>query len=178
MEIKTLFKTDWVELREMKDPKQGVHGYSYIHESRCNGKIVAILPFKEDYDGNIQYYLRSEVTPCWGMTPALSSVTGGVERDDVMATAVMELEEEAGFEAKESDFIKLGTCRGVKSADTVYHLFAVNCTNLKKVEAKGDGSELEAKATMVWTNPPDIVEAEDPLVAMLFVRFCGKVDTK
>ncbi len=94
MEIETLHKTEWVELRRMKDPENGVHGYDYLHESRCRG-IVAILPVRSGENPDV--LMRREVTPCWGMTEALSSITGGIDHGNTpLQTCVHELAEEAG----------------------------------------------------------------------------------
>ena len=42
----TLFSNDWVALKEVKNPDEGVNGYAYLHESRCDGKIIVLLPFR------------------------------------------------------------------------------------------------------------------------------------
>ncbi len=165
----TLYSNDWVSLKELKNPDEGVHGYSYLHESRCDGKIIVLLPFRTR-GRDEEYLLRKEVTPCWSMSQVLSSITGGYEKDKgIKGTAVMELEEEAGYEATEEDLIPLGTCRGTKSCDTIYHLFSVDLTGKKKTtDAKGDGSELEAKAECVWKK--SIHDCVDPMAYVAYVR--------
>lgn len=157
----------WLELRRLIDPEQGVNGYTYYREVRCNGQIVSMLPFRSLDDGSKEYLIRNEVTPPWGMEPAMSSFTGGVEGDDPMEDAIREIQEEAGFTVTEERVIPLGTCRGPKCADTVYLLYAVDVTGLEAGDASGDGSELEAKATNVWVS---LVEAQDPLVYVLAMR--------
>jgi len=165
----TLFSNDWVALKEVKNPDEGVNGYVYLHESRCDGKIIVLLPFRRTKP-KTEYLLRKEVTPCWSMKQVISSITGGYEKSEgIKGTAVMELEEEAGYEVKEKDLIPLGTCRGTKSCDTVYHLFAVDLTDKEKTtDAKGDGSELEAKAECVWRTNLD--ECEDPMAYVAYTR--------
>lgn len=169
--IKTLFENKWVSLKEMSLPEEGVNGYSYLHEIRCHGKIISILPFRNLVKGKFEFYIRKEVTPCWGMQESLSSVTGGVEKDDIVSTTIHELEEETGYLCKADEIIKLGTCRGTKSVDTMYYLSAFDVTNSKQVEAKGDGSELEAKASMIWMNEEDLHKVVDPLVGILYLRW-------
>lgn len=174
--IKKLCGNKWVELREMVDPDKGVKGYVYSHETRCDGHIVTILPYRTDPKGNLtEVMVRMEVTPCWVMKPVMSSITGGVEKDDEgkldpLATAVLELHEEAGLKVDPSEIKSLGTCYGVKSSDTVYHLFAVDANDATEVKAEGDGSELEKKAWCEWVNPKKLIDAQDPLLTMLFVR--------
>ena len=165
----TLFSNDWVELKEIKNPSEGINGYVYLHESRCDGKIIVLFPFRSKPNG-MEYLLRKEVTPCWSMKQIISSITGGYEKSKgIKGTAVMELEEEAGYEITEDDLIGLGTCRGTKSCDTVYHLFAVDLTGKEKTtDAKGDGSELEAKAECVWLKNLD--ECEDPMAYVACMR--------
>lgn len=173
--IRKLYGNDWVELRELVLPERGVDGYSYLHEKRCGGDIVSIMPYRVDPGGNlVEVMVRMEVTPCWGMDEAMSSITGGVEKkggkQDILGTAVMELREEGGLKAPAGVLRKLGTCRGTKSVDTVYHLFAVDAAKAEEVEAEGDGSHLESLARCVWVKPSEVAKAEDPLLPMLFMR--------
>lgn len=178
--IKKLCGNKWVELREMVDPDKGVKGYVYSHETRCDGHIVTILPYRTDSDGNLtEIMVRMEVTPCWEMKPVMSSITGGVEKNsdgelDPLATAALELKEEAGLDVDQDKIKSLGTCYGVKSSDTVYHLYATDATGAKEVKAEGDGSELEKKAWCEWVKPQELVKAKDPFLAMLFVKLVLK----
>jgi 8-oxo-dGTP pyrophosphatase MutT (NUDIX family) len=101
------------------------------------------------------------------MEPALSGITGGVEGDRPVEDAVRELQEESGYEADEDEFIYLGTCRGVKSNDTVYHLYAVDVTNKKQGRALGDGSALD-NAPVEWH--PNAVDCDDPQAAHAYLK--------
>lgn len=178
MSIKVLCKTKWVSLRQMIDPENGVNGYDYLHEDRCEGKIVAILPYRyktrmginsphEKY--GVEYLLRKEVTPPWGMKQFVSSITGGVEKGDTIGTAVHEMAEESGYEVKRSEMKFLGTSFGTKSSDTVYYLYTVDLTGKEKtLEADGDGSELERMAECYWDDT--IENADDPLVYVLHYK--------
>jgi len=94
-----------------------------------------------------------------------SSFTGGVETENPTEDAIRELKEEAGFAVEQ--LIPLGTCRGPKCSDTVYHLFAADVTGLPEKSHEGDGSVLEAKADNVWVTE---IYAEDPLVYVLVMR--------
>jgi len=174
--VRTLFPNEWVELRELVLPEQGVKGYVYSHEKRCHGHIVAVLPYRMDSDGNLEEVMvRQEVTPCWGMKPVMSSITGGVEKDadgelDPLGTAALELREEGGLSVDLSELKSLGICRGTKSTDTVYHLYAADAADALEVEATGDGSRLESLVKCIWVKPERLKDAMDPLLAMLFVR--------
>ena len=174
MKIKILCKTDWVSLRRMIDPENGVSGYDYLHEDRCGGKIVAILPYRYEITpgfktGKVEYLLRKEVTPPWGMKQFVSSITGGVENDNAINTAVHEIAEEAGYEIKRSDLKFLDISYGTKASDTKYYLYTVDLTGKKKtLDASGDGSELERMAECFWSDT--IENAVDPLVYVLHYK--------
>jgi len=162
----------WLQLREIRDPENGVDGYVYSHEKISDGKVVAMLPYRKSSD-DYEFLLRSEVTPCWGMQHFVSSTTGKVDKGETpIQTAVRELKEEAGYSVKEKDMIPLGTSFSSKSSDTVNYLFSVDLADKKKGEVTTDGTELEAKAHNFWT---DQIESEDPLVAVMFCRLIKNI---
>ena len=175
MKVKVLCKTKWVSLRRMTLPETGVTGYDYLHEDRCGGKIVSILPYRyktrmgvnNPYEKNgVEYLLRKEVTPPWSMDQLVSSITGGVENDNTIDTAVHEIAEEAGYEIERSDLKFLDLSYGTKACDTKYYLYTVNLTGKEKtLKADGDGSELEKMAECFWSDT--IENAVDPLVYVL-----------
>jgi len=171
--VETLHDNEWLSLKKLVYPERHVDGYVYSHETRCNGKIISILPFRRE-EGIIQYLLRDEVTPCWEIEKSVvSSITGGYEKEKgVKGTVVLELKEEAGYTVKEDELISLGTCRGTKSTDSVYHLFSVDLTGKKQREAKGDGSVLEAKAKCFWSL--DLGQCEDPFAFVSYYRLNQK----
>jgi len=172
MKIETLCENPWLELKKVVDPENGVNGYVFSHEKRCDGKIISVLPYRIA-DGGIQYLLRQEVTPCWGMESVVSSITGGYEGGDILDDVVKEMKEEAGYTITKDEVIQLGTCFGAKSSDTVYSLYSVDLTGKDQGQAKGDGSELEAKAHCFWA--PDISKARDPFVYVSFFRIQQEV---
>ena len=165
----TLCDNEWLSLKNLSYPEKDVGGYVYSHETRCDGKIVSILPFKYE-EGMIQYLLRSEVTPCWEVDKeVVSSITGGFEEKwGIEGTTVHELKEEGGYTIKKEELISLGTCRGSKSSDTIYHLFAVDLTGKKQGKASGDGSKLEAKAHCFWS--ADLRDCQDPIAFVSHYR--------
>lgn len=174
LSVETIAATPWLELKRCKAPEQGVHGYVFTHEVRCCGVIVAVLPFRRLHNGGVEFCLRQEITPCWGMEPRLSALTGGLEPGlNVHQTAREELWEEAGYDIECDNFISLGTCFGTKSTDTVYYLFAVDVSLAQQQAAKGDGSKLEAEASMLWVG--DVRDAVDPLAAMIYLRLLPKL---
>ena len=170
----TLFDNPWLSLMEVRDPEAGVNGYVYSHETRCQGRIVAVLPFRKTDSGEIEYGVRREVTPCWGMASELSALTGGLENGSLLGTAVAEIKEEAGFDVSTTDLVPLGLSFGTKSTDTEYWMYAVDVTDLVEGEvAEGDGTRLDAEGTMEWHGEP---LSNDPLVAQMISRFRRQVE--
>ena len=170
MEIETLYDNEWLSLKQIKEPKDGTYGYVYSHETRCNGNIITMLPYR--YIGNkIQYLLRNEITPCWKSNEhVISSITGGLEEDQtIYDCAKNELYEEAGYDVEKNDFRYFGKIYGIKSSDTYYHLFIIDLTNVNKTgDASGDGSEGEANAYCFWSN--NVFHAMEPFVYTLYYK--------
>jgi hypothetical protein len=168
--IETMCDGKFISLRKIVDPENHVNGYEFVHETRCDGKIISILPYRKEKD-TFQILLRKEVTPCWIMNQqVLSSITGGFEGGDPRDTTILELKEEAGYEAQKQELISLGTCFGTKSSDTIYYLYSIDLTNREKGEATSDGSDLEKLAHCEWSSVIDIVGAKDPLASTLLIR--------
>jgi hypothetical protein len=61
IEIEMLHANEWVSLLALRAPEHGMDGYMYSHESRCQGRIVALLPYADTPEGR-RYLLKSEVT--------------------------------------------------------------------------------------------------------------------
>lgn len=169
--IETLHDNKWISLKQIIYPKDsGLDSYVFAHESRCNGKMVAVLPFRY-VDGELQFMLKQDITAPWHLTKAFRcSMTGGVEDNNPDKTAVMEIWEESGYKVSESDLIKLGTCFQSKGSDGVYHLYSVELTGQEKHEAVGDehGDEVKLDQKVIWTRN---IYSEDPLVATMFLRW-------
>lgn len=167
--ITELHANPWLSLREVRNPDLGVDGYVYSHESRCQGRIVALLPYR-DADDVREYLVKSEMTPCWGFAQVLSSITGGYEGGDIEDDAVREMLEETGYTITRDELIPLGTSYASKSADTVYTLFSVDLTGREPGEAIGDGSRVEAESAALWMNTAELADVQDPQVALMWLR--------
>ena len=170
-------------VRETED-----YRYEYFHEHRCDGNIVSILPVS--FTKKIML-LRFEFTPAWGDGLHISSITGGWEKarhQTPIDTVIEEMEEEAGFVITNEDSIyTLGTCRGTKSSDTLYHIFMVDMDDpsIGITDITTDGSFLEGQAHNEWvslgipdthlrTNVSDrcswLMEGADPLLYVAYTR--------
>ncbi len=176
MKNEEVFYNEWISLRKITNVRSGIRGYYYSHETRCNGEIVALLPYRRTIRARgeypvREYLLKSEVTPCWDTKkPILSTITGGKDSDYAKLDAVKELLEETGYQIIYRELIELGTSRASKSSDTIYHLFSVDLTNKEQGEILGDGSELEKRAKAVWVDKKKILECGDPQASVMYLR--------
>ena len=120
--------------------------YIYSHESRSNGKLVAILVYDSSRPDVVLG--RYEICPAHGDTsPQLCAITGGVEKGKTpIESAITELREEAGYCADESELESLGFVRPSKSADTVTYLYAFDANGKTQHKVTGDGSFYERGA--------------------------------
>ena len=164
---RTFVSTEWLSLKykQLEDGRR----YFYSHETRCNGLIVAILPYRATQYG-FEVLLRYENTPCWREGPHICSITGGIEAGDTaQETVIKELKEETGYDLTglEHRIYALNSIKGTKSSDTDYYLFAVNLTNLEPGEANPEpGEESE---TQRWHKYIPY-ETADPLVYAIYHR--------
>ena len=154
---------------EIKDPDKGINGYVYSHETRCQGQIVLVLPYRT-VGKDTEYLVKSEVTPCWSMEPVKSGVTGGYEGGAISEDAIREMLEETGYTITRADLEYLGTCYASKSADTVYTLYGVDLTGFEQGEALGDGSRVEAEAEAIWLPFEDVVYLQDAQLCTALLR--------
>lgn len=167
--VDTLFQNRWLSLKSIKAPEMGVTGYVFSHETRCKGRIVAVLPYRKTATG-IQYLVKSEITPSWGLQPHLSALTGGWEGGEIVEDAQRELMEESGYDLPVSAFVSLGECFASKSSDTVYSLFTVDLTKATPSPPKGDGSRLEAIAESPWMDESALLAVMDAQVHVMLNR--------
>ena len=165
---RVLWSGDYIETRLKVLPKLGTT-YEYLHEKKCKGLGVALLPFRQFFQ--IEYLLRQEIIPAWGMVPKHCSVTGMVdEGEDVVLAALRELSEETGYHIDKNEIIVLGNSRLGKSCDTSVFLFSADLTNSRRGKSKPDGSILEKFGKAQWGESDDVVRISDPLVHVMYNR--------
>lgn len=177
MKEELLCDNPWVQLKRISEPPL-VGGYVFSHEIRCNGKIVAFLPFRRA-GLTKEWLFRVEATPCWEWTkPVRSSFTGGIDPKDANLgaayTVVKELKEESGYVVEEKDLIYLGTSYGTKSSDSIYSLYTVDLTDKEPETSLHVESELEKTSGIEWasvyyrSNAMDYLM--DPFAAQIILR--------
>jgi 8-oxo-dGTP pyrophosphatase MutT (NUDIX family) len=160
---KTLYADKWLELRQTED------GYTYSHDGAGagDGQKVAVLVLHPE---NGMVLGRYEYTPCHKPGIKLCSITGGVQNNDPLTTAIHELDEEAGIKTTPDLLVSLGTVWPSKSSDTVCHLFALMWNGEINENPAGDGSEGEKGAQVKWVHPLDAMACDDPLMPTLMSR--------
>lgn len=174
-EEEVLKHNKWISLKRLNSDDPAVDGSVYSHETRCDGQVISVLPYRKTDTGH-EFLLRREVTGPWGSAPQLSTITGGYEGRDPRDTAVKEVLEEAGYQVQVDDLIELGTCFAAKSSDTINHLYAVDLTGKSRGEADGDGSAAEEEATTVWSS--HVHETKDPLAYVAMFRLAPLISPK
>ena len=173
--VKTLFGNNFIALHQLSDPENGVAAYTYLHEIRSNGHIVAILPYRDTGD-DLEFLLRYELVPPWSTSRNhWTMITGGVDPGKTVSEcALMELREEAGYLVEDADLISLGEIRSSKGTDTIYHLFGVDLTNVETHEPETT-DELEKKSFNTWFSREDLINlSEDALVYASYVRLLAQ----
>ena len=107
----TLYETAFLSLKRREN-------YIYAHESRSDGKLVAILVYDSSRPDVVLG--RYKICPAHNdPQPQLCAITGGVEKGKrPNESAIEELCEEAGYSAKAAELESLGEVRPSKSADT------------------------------------------------------------
>lgn len=167
-----LLKNKWLSLKK----KYGPTGeYIFSHEDRCQGHIVAVLPTRQ-VPGGYQVLARQEFTPPWSISALnLSCITGGVDPAEIstpQVSALRELREETGITVPERALVSLGTVRGTKSTDTVYHLYTADVTDYlaTAVDVEGEDDN-EKRAYNEWMDPSAIgTKGQDPILYTLLFR--------
>ncbi|MDM8532808.1 NUDIX domain-containing protein [Anaerolineales bacterium HSG25] len=152
-------------------------GYTFMHEVRCEGHIVAVLPYRDLDDNRREYLARLEICPAHSPKLELCSITGGKEPDQSVAeTAVQELWEEAGYQATIDELISLGKVRPSKASDTTAHLFAVDVTGKEQSTPEGDGSRFEVGSSVQWLDYKQAIQVEDALFVTAITRLLQEIN--
>ena len=159
----TLYANDFLSLK-----KRG--NYIYSHESRSDGKLVAVLVYDSSRPDAVLG--RYEICPAHDdPSPQLCAITGGVENGKTpIESAIRELREEAGYCADEMDLDPLGEVRPSKSADTQTYLYAFDANGKVQHEITGDGSEYERGSYCEWVSKKQAIWCKDPLMAVMITR--------
>jgi len=154
------------------------NGYTFSREVRCDGVIVSILPYRHMANG-LEFLARLEICPAHGPDLERCSITGGVQSGQMLEdTVVQELWEEAGYRATPGELVSLGQVRPSKSADTRVYLFAIDVGHKQQAPPQGDGTALEATASVEWVNYKQGIQIKDPLFVTMMTRLLNLLEEK
>jgi len=179
----TLFRNDFLSLRQMGG------WYTYAHMSRTepskdgSGQGVAVLVYKAPYEPDKVTKILGRYETCIvhrSEADGLTSITGGVDKGSTHKEAVLnELDEEAGYrDIPEDALTYLGTCRNSKQEDSLWHLYALDATGLdRREDSISDGTKGEEDAFCEWVDPHLALNCKCPLVPTMFIRAGLEVDT-
>lgn len=153
-----LFAEEWLSIRQN-------NGYSYLHEERCNGVLIAFLPTRNVH-GKLQYLMRKEICPSHGNEHEFCGIIGGYDDNSITIrqTAIRELKEETGYDIDEIDLESLDWVWDSKAADTKVYLFTADISNYNQGIATTDGSELEKNSSCEWVNLIECIKTRDSKV--------------
>jgi len=151
-------------------------GYTYVHEVRCNGVIVVLLPYRTD-GAELRFLARLEICPAHGPEMERCSITGGLEPNKtVVETAQLELWEEAGYQVELAELIPLGHVRPSKAMDTTAYLFGVDVTGkTQTILPTGDGSRFEVGSSVEWVDYEQGIQINDPLFVTALTRLLKEI---
>lgn len=185
IKYKQLYKNKKLSIRKTKK-----WGHVYAHEQKCDGRLVALIPYSYDENGRMLFLFRSENVIPWkhvfrGEGKHFFTMIHGMMDDPSetpLQTAMRELKEEGGYSVEANEFISLGSIPISKAEDSVYYLYAVKVPGEHRVgeveKGKGDGTKNENDAYCFWSS--NIGIAVDPLAYTMYFRFMrhmkGKVD--
>ena len=165
-------RTDFVreDRREYAELRR-VGLYYYAHFGY--GRAVAILPFRHTA-ADLELLARLEVRPSHGAGMELGAITGRYDNPAIslLACAVKEVSEEAGYIVDPDTVIDLGETWDSKVTDSIYHLFAVDISDpaIRRCEAVDVGPETGYPQ---WITPAEVSRTTDPILAMTYLRLAA-----
>ena len=166
---KEVYSDDFLSIYQRYTNLNPDNPYTFLFEKRSNGKLVVILPFRRNENGELEFLIRKETVIVWNPNEKYTvSITGGVEDDDPHKTAVMELAEEGGYITKFENFIYLGYTKIAKHANTNVFMYAIDLTNMKRTTAYSDGSDMEKIAFSYWSD--NIGDVESTILYKILYR--------
>jgi 8-oxo-dGTP pyrophosphatase MutT (NUDIX family) len=168
---KILFNNRWLQVRERDVITPTGERVPYTFTRDGGGHAVAILPYSLHFD-DVSFLLREEIVPPWDATQkTLCTFTGMVDPGEVpLEAACRELLEESGYRVASKHMRPLGQMRNSKATDTVIHAYAVDMRHCTQEAALGDGSPLEALASMTWLSFSELRKVDDMALWALIGR--------
>jgi 8-oxo-dGTP pyrophosphatase MutT (NUDIX family) len=153
-------------------------GYTFSREVRCKEIIVSVLPFRFE-NNDLEFLARPEICPAHGPELERCSITGGLKPELTIEETVLQgLWEEAGYRATLDELVSLKQVRSSKSSDTRVYPFAINVSHKQQTPPQGDGTVLEATASVEWIDYDQGLQIEDPLFITMMTRLLNFLEEK
>ena len=80
------------------------------------------------------------------------------------------------YEIKESDLINLGKMYGIKSSDSIYHLFTMNLTGIEPSKDLEVETELEKTSYCGWKILEPSLHSDDAIANALLFKIISKLN--
>ncbi|WP_342273877.1 NUDIX hydrolase [Spiroplasma endosymbiont of Phycita roborella] len=154
-------------------------GFMYgVEEPWCNNQGVAILPYviKEN-----KYYflLVKELNTLYSEEPTWATITGGLEKYELIQTVINEMWEETGIDIidKKDKINYCNTYYGNKSSTKKWNIFYIDLTDMNldlniTYKGSGDGTEIEKNTFAKFFN---YEEMESKCRDLFCLAICQKI---
>jgi hypothetical protein len=168
-----IYGSNDITIYKISYPEKDINSFIYTHETRYEGKFVAVLPYKIIED-RIQYLLKKDMVYCWSdKQPILYPINYGFESkkfENMEVSIRNKIFEEIGYNIDiNNDIIDLGTAFNNTSSDSEYYLFAIDLTDIEKSKT--------VSSTCIWVD--SIEDANDTISYTLhykLLRYLKQID--
>lgn len=162
--------------------RRTIHSNNYVEVVEDNGSVylqqhepsVVVMPYTVDENGNpVSIGIISEISNSRPGGIAKTLITGSPSDDDdnILQTAIRELEEESGISAGDVKRWKfLGNIYTSKMVSNPNPCFSVDVTGLEIKEKETDGTTDEKDSTFEMLDISDALSLDDALVSTLFIK--------
>lgn len=150
-----------------------------VEEPWCNNEGVAILPYVIKKNGEISFLLVNELNTLYSEKCNYATITGGLEKHEIIQTVINEMWEETGIDIINwIDKINYNSIYYAnKSSTKLWHLFSIDLTELnldlnKSYKGTGDGTEAEKNTFAKFFNYEEIESQSRDLFCL---AICQKI---
>lgn len=169
MKTQTLYKGKWFNVIEKEDD----NGASMVG-IKCHTEGIVVLPYILNNMGEIEKFgINYECNPLRPEGYWNTCITGGIdEGEDGLQAAKRELLEESGYKQDDNEkWQYLGSLFISKLVDTEHPCFAVDITDLKQQQRKGDGTKNEEQSKFKLVAPYELMTEEDGFILSMLMKF-------
>lgn len=172
LKTKVLFKNKWFSVIEREsDNGSMMTGLEPSHDG------IVVLPYTTNEIGEIDLF--GIIYECNPLRPDgfwNTCITGGIDdNEDALEAAKRELFEESGYEQRDDDkWSYLGNLFVSKLVDSELSCFAVDITDIKIKNKKGDGTKNEELSKFNLVSLDKLILEEDCYILSMLMKFYVK----